>query len=273
MGRAKDIIIRPISPQDARAVISKIHYSGTYKNNSQIHLGVFLYGRLEGALQFGPPIDRSKLIHLVEGTKWNGFMELNRMALSDRLPKNSESRSISVAMKVLKKYKPSLEWIVSFSDAAQCGHGTIYQASGFVLTGIKESKNLARFKDGKVRHQIMFNCHGGNLKKHDFLGGKSYIELTEGGYDWNKFLKKAGAKILKGFQLRYLYFLNKKAKSRLTVPILPFSVIDEKNARMYKGQRCVASDTSDTSPDQGGKGRAELTATLYQTTDINPEVI
>jgi hypothetical protein len=40
----------------------------------------------------------------------------------------------------------------------------------------------------------------------------------------------------KGYQLRYIYFLNKSAKQRLTVPILPFSIIDEMGARMYKGQ-------------------------------------
>jgi len=272
MARAKDIILKPISTKDARKMVVKHHYSGKYANNSQFNLGVFLYGRLEGAMQFGPPIDRSKLINLVEGTKWNGFMELNRMALSDRLPRNSESRSISVAMRVLRKYKPSVEWVVSFSDATQCGHGTIYQASGFVLTQVKKSQNLARFRDGKARHRIMFESHDGMFRKHDFLGGRSYAELTGGGYAWNLFLKKAGAKIVPGFQLRYIYFLNKDARSRLTVPILPFSTVDDMQARMYKGKRCVASDTSDTSSDQDEKGRAELTATLNQTTDLSLEV-
>ena len=34
---------------------------------------------------------------------------------------------------------------------------------------------------------------------------------------------------------RYIYFLNPAARQRLTVPILPFSKIDEMGARMYKG--------------------------------------
>jgi hypothetical protein len=46
--------------------------------------------------------------------------------------------------------------------------------------------------------------------------------------------------------LRKIYFLkrlisanriNKEAQSRLTVPIIPFSKIDEMGATMYKGQR------------------------------------
>jgi hypothetical protein len=40
---------------------------------------------------------------------------------------------------------------------------------------------------------------------------------------------------LDGFMIKYIYFLNQSAKERLTVPILPFSKIDEIGAGMYKG--------------------------------------
>jgi hypothetical protein len=49
-------------------------------------LGVFLGTRLEGAMQFGPSLDRRKLIGLVEGTAWNGFVELSRLAC-ENLPR------------------------------------------------------------------------------------------------------------------------------------------------------------------------------------------
>lgn len=42
---------------------------------------------------------------------------------------------------------------------------------------------------------------------------------------------------LKGYQLKYIYFIDKTAKERLTVPIIPFSKIDEMGASMYKGKR------------------------------------
>lgn len=35
-----------------------------------------------------------------------------------------------------------IEWVVSFADATQCGDGTIYRASGFLLTGIRENKTV-----------------------------------------------------------------------------------------------------------------------------------
>jgi hypothetical protein len=41
---------------------------------------------------------------------------------------------------------------------------------------------------------------------------------------------------MKGYQLRYIYFIDPKWRKRLTVPELPFSKIDELGAGMYKGQ-------------------------------------
>ena len=104
-------------------------------NNSQIHIGVFYGGKLEGAMQFGPSLDKRKLQGLVEGTLWNEFIELNRLAFTDNLPRNSESRALAVAMKLLRKHAPQIKWVVTFADGTQCGDGTIYRAAGFVLTG------------------------------------------------------------------------------------------------------------------------------------------
>jgi len=58
LGRAKDIIIKPISAKDARAIIRELHYSGKVVQNSQIHFGVFLDGKCGGALSFGSSMDR-----------------------------------------------------------------------------------------------------------------------------------------------------------------------------------------------------------------------
>ena len=122
MATAKDIRVEPISAQDARAVVRRIHYSGKVDPRSQLNLGVFLNGRLEGAMQFGPSIDKRKIQPLVQDTAWNGFIELNRMAFSDALPRNSESRAMSIAFRMMRKQYPHIEWVVSFADGAQCGH-------------------------------------------------------------------------------------------------------------------------------------------------------
>lgn len=55
-----------------------------------------------------------------------------------------------------------------------------------------------------------------------------------GGASINLFLN-AGCKNVKGYQNRYIYLIDKSCK--ITVPVLPFSKIDEMGAGMYKGEK------------------------------------
>lgn len=222
MGKAKNIIVKPITANSARRIVKQLHYSGKVCANSQLHFGVFLDGKCGGALQFGPSMDKRKVQGLVEGTKFNGFLELNRMALADWLPQNSESRAISVCLRLIRKKYPHIEWVVSYSDATQCGDGAIYRASGFVLTSIKENKTIMQMPDGSTIADITLNV---GTEKWS-AGNATY---------W----RKNGATNLPGFQLRYIYFLNPDAKNRLTVPILPFSEIKRRGASMYLGKASV----------------------------------
>jgi len=251
MPSAKELRVEPIASSDAMAFVRKHHYSGKVDPRSQLHLGVFLKGRLEGCMQFGPSIDKNKTIGLVKDTPWNGFMELNRLAFSDLLPKNSESRAISIAMRLIRKHAPHVEWILSYADGTQCGDGTIYRASGFKLIGIKANNSMWRMPDGEVVAKIVLepgfspNAGKGSIKARY---GKTGTETS------TSFLKRIGAECLPGFQLRYLYPLHETVLDRLTVPILPFSAIDEYGARMYRGIRpgSIDSDASSSLLDQDG---------------------
>ena len=131
MPGAKDLLVAKIDTNVANNFVKKMHYSGKVVSNSQVHLGVFYNNRLEGVMQFGPSIDKAKSIGTVKDTPWHGFLELNRMAFSEKLPKNSESRAIGIAMRLFKKNAPHIKWIISYADGTQCGDGTIYRASGF----------------------------------------------------------------------------------------------------------------------------------------------
>lgn len=249
---AKDIFIKPISSKEANDFMKRVHYSGKVVNNSQVHLGVFYAGNLEGALQFGPCLVKAHMQGLVRDTKWNGFLELNRMAFTDALPRNSESRAISISMRLLKKHAPHLEWIISFADGTQCGDGTIYRASGFKLTAIKQNSELAQLPDGSVIHAL--TPRTSPMKPRAELGGKSFYDLTGGKASWKTYLEATGGVTLSGFQLRYIYFLNPEAESRLITPSLPFSKIAEMGATMYKGVsgRSIRSNASDFRSEEGG---------------------
>jgi hypothetical protein len=58
---------------------------------------------------------------------------------------------------------------------------------------------------------------------------------------------------LQGYQMRYVYFLNPAARERLTVPILPFSKIEEMGASMYRGQARGKDQESANPVDLGGE--------------------
>ena len=47
---------------------------------------------------------------------------------------------------------------------------------------------------------------------------------------------------MEGFQLRYIYFIDKSYRKRLTVPEIPFSKIDELGAGMYKGEKITQAE-------------------------------
>lgn len=261
MSSAKDLVVKPIGATDARAFVRKHHYSGKVDTRSQVHLGVFWNDKLEGCMQFGPSIDKNKSIGLVKDTPWNAFIELHRMAFSDVLPRNSESRAIAVAMRMLKKNAPHIQWVVSYADGTQCGDGTIYRASGFHLVGVRKNTSMWRMPDGEVVAKIVFepgfspNAGSGSIKARY---GKTGTETS------TAFLRSIGAEMLPGFQIKYIYFLDPTARERLTVPILPFSDIDRLGAKMYLGEKPGVGGVSNTSSNLLGNGGASPTPTLHQ---------
>lgn len=290
MASAKEIIVQPISSQDAHAFMRKNHYSHKSVNNSQLHFGIFLNRLLVGAMQFGPSLDKRKMVGLVRGTSWNGFMELNRLAMVDDTPKNTESRAIAVAMRLIRREYPHIQWIVSFADATQCGDGTIYRASGFVLTGIKKNNQIWQAPSGLVTTRMVVtdttNPQRGRLLAYIADARFSRISLTDGrskgqqaeavrlsritatkssniletGASSMKQFIAAGFLPLPGFQLRYVYFLDPTARQRLTVPEIPFSRIAELGASMYKGMR--AKDSIEPTAIHAVEGGAAPTRTL-----------
>lgn len=249
---AKDIIVAPISRADADAVVKRVHYSGKVVNNSQLHLGVFLDGRLEGAMQFGPSLDKRKIQGLVRDTPWNGFIELNRMAFSAILPRNSESRALGVAFRIIRKRYHHIQWVISFADGAQCGDGTIYRAAGFSLTGIKKNNQIWVAETGEKFARITLTDGKSKQQQAQARQVISRTSMTKAGNNHHtgaasmKAYQDAGFRPLDGFQLRYMYFIDQSARERLTVPVIPFKKIDEMGAGMYLGKKrakqAMASD-------------------------------
>jgi hypothetical protein len=216
MGRAKEIVVKVIPAKIANEFVKKHHYSGKVVPNSTLHFGAFLDDKLHGVLSYGPSINKKGTINLVKGTGWNEFIELNRMAFDDYLPKYSESRCIAISIRLIKKHAPQIKWVISFSDGTQCGDGTIYRASGFQLVGIAENTALRiNPKTGEAMHVIQAH----------------HLKMSNEFRKWQP---------TKGYQLKYIYLIDKRCE--LTMPVLPFEKIDEMGAGMYKGKKITLQE-------------------------------
>ena len=216
MGRAKEIKVKVIPAKVANAFVKTHHYSGKVVPNSKLHFGAFLDGKLHGVLSYGPSINKKGTINLVEGTGWNEFIELNRMAFDDYLPKYSESRCIAISIRLIKKNAPHIKWVISFADGTQCGDGTIYRASGFKLVGIAENTALRVNPDtGEAMHVIQAH----------------HLKMSTEFRKWKPF---------EGYQMKYVYLIDKSCV--LTKPEIPFSEIDARGAGMYKGEKITLQE-------------------------------
>lgn len=228
MGRAKEIIVKVIPSKIANEFVKKHHYSGKVVPNSKLHFGCFLDGKLHGVMQYGTPFVKKNVIKYVQPTAWNEMLELNRMAFDDYLPKNSESRCISISIKLIKKNAPHIKWILSFSDATTCGDGTIYRASGFNFIGGKTNNSIFRFNGENIHSKVLWDR---GVSKHWAINDTELERIRAKGYKIER---------VQGYQLRYIYLIDKSCK--ITVPILPFSKIDEMGAGMYKGEKITLEE-------------------------------
>jgi len=220
MGKAKEIKLKVIPSKIANEFIRDNHYSGKVVPNSQLHFGCFLHGKMHGVLSYGPSINKKGTINLVKGTGWNEFIELNRMAFNEYLPRNSESRCIAMSIRMIKKNAPHIKWIISFADGTKCGDGTIYRASGFHLVGIAENSALRTNPEtGEEMHVIQ--AHHKKLSK-EFRNWKPLV----------------------GYQFKYVYLIDPLCQ--LSTDKIPFSRIAQLGIGMYKGNKKNPSEGNPT---------------------------
>lgn len=172
----------------ANAIIVKNHYSRKFYAASYIHLGVFIEGELVGVLQFGYAMNPASQASVVADTAIDEYLELNRMWLDDCAPRNSESRALSFALKIIRASYPKIKWVQSFADE-RCGlGGIVYQACNFRYYG--EHRATFWELDGEVYHN--------SLMTRDARLSKSAANIQA---------NKARAVAYDLRQFRYLYFM------------------------------------------------------------------
>jgi len=199
------LILEKTSPSIANELIIKNHYSRTVAKGVVLNLCLKNNGKIVGIAQLGYGIKPKQTCQWVQETLSTEYFELNRLWIDDCEKRNAESYFISKIIKYVKANHPNIKWILSFADGMMAKVGTIYQATNWVYTGFRWDGGIWITKDGKRMHNVsLWHKHGTQSR-----------EVLEKIYGTR--LKK-----VYGGQFRYFYFLNRKSRKLLTVPVLPY---------------------------------------------------
>lgn len=197
-----DLKVIPVAFVIAKRLIEKHHYLHSLPGGTMLTFGVFLDKKLMGAATLGAGPYNAHC--LIDDTKPEDCLTLTRLWLSDDLPSNSESRVIGIILRALKK-NTSVRFIISYSDPQYQHVGTIYQATGWLYTGLSQSMPLYDLGSGKLHHSRSLG---------HVLGSHSISYLNNNGLKV-KTIPQSGKN-------RYIYLLDQTLKSRLRVPVLPY---------------------------------------------------
>lgn len=127
-------IIKEISAKTACELNSKwhsrlpyIHWSNVVRNTHYVCYGAFFNGNCFAVGIWSSPVAQNRF---KEGRK---ILELRRMAISDKCPKNTASRMIRIMLLLIQKKFPDITRLISYQDT-EVHQGTIYKCSGWIKT-------------------------------------------------------------------------------------------------------------------------------------------
>lgn len=144
----------------AKAFVVTHHYSQSYPA-AVFRVGLFGVGaRLEGVAVFSVPMNQ-RVVPAYTGLEANQGVELGRFVLVDSAPRNSESYFLGACFNLLRRERPAVQAVVSYSDPVKRsaadgrvltpGHvGIIYQAHNGRYVGRGSARTLHMAPDGRV---------------------------------------------------------------------------------------------------------------------------
>ena len=194
------VVAIPISI--AKKVMSRNHYLHSIPGGTSLAFGVFMGGRLVGAVILGAGSVNG--YRLVDGADRGDCLTLTRLWLADELPSNSESRVLGIIKRSLRRHT-DVKFLVTYADPSHGHVGTIYQATGWLYTGLSQPTPLYDVGDGRARHSRTFSQeYGTRSTRHLALEGVEVRQLPVTP------------------KHRYVLFLDQGWAERLRVPVLPY---------------------------------------------------
>jgi len=164
--------------------------------------GAFFENNLEGIITIGKPPSLNICIGALGRENMEKIWELNRLWMSDKCPKNSESRFIGWVLRELKKINPPIV-LVSYADTEQKHIGTVYKATNWVYTGITKPIMDYQVKGIKMHAKTVSDSVGKSTDK------KNKKQMLKELYGENFYMKERSQKH------RFVYFFNQNDKKLL----------------------------------------------------------
>lgn len=190
---SSDFYVKEMDKHISNDIIIKNHYSKKVAGfaTTYIYLGIYINNELLGTLQYGFAMNPASAKNIVKDTGIHEHLELNRMWISDKAEKNTESMALSYSIKYIKAKFKKIQWIQSFADERCGGFGIVYQAANFKYFGehISDFYSL----DGEYIHKIALTHHSDKRPLYEKIRARK-----------NE-LKKETFR-----QFRYIYFIHQE---------------------------------------------------------------
>lgn len=146
------------SYEAARYACEHWHYSKTIPRNKSNTIGVWEAERFIGAVIFG--LGATPSLGKPYGLGIFDVCELTRVALREHVW--PVSRILKIATIMVSRKNPKTRLIVSFADPFRGHHGGIYQAGGWIYSGVSQGSMIWRLKDGSFVDPRRYDGHGHN---------------------------------------------------------------------------------------------------------------
>lgn len=150
------MIVKTIDCDLARQIIATFHYSKTFPDSTIFTYGAYLNGRLIGVVCYGMGGCKEQYTAIMPDIENGTYLELTRLWVAYQMPKNSESKIISMSLKLLP---PQYKVILSFADEMQGHCGIIYQATNWYYLGCNNGNTVYLDKDGIPKHTHLITIY------------------------------------------------------------------------------------------------------------------
>jgi hypothetical protein len=168
-----------------RPLVAKNHYTKTFPDSTRFCFTGWYGKTLAGVITFGMGVGLNQYKALLPDVERGEYLELTRLWSPDSMPRNTESRLIAAAMRLLP---PEVRLVMSFADSSRGHIGTIYQATNFLYMGMTSGGKMLVTADGIEKHPRLLGIY--RMRHSEYRGWDNSRLMNHLGYTY----KAAGRK-------------------------------------------------------------------------------